>query len=306
MEVVRTFLESSTIHGLGYISSTRKNVRLFWILIVIMGFSGAGLLIKSSFKSWSESPVKTTIETLPITRITLPKLTVCPPRNTFTNLNYDMMINENKTLTEEMRDEMFDFALHVIQENTVYTNYSPLIEYDRFYNRYHGYTKPNNPISTTQGLTYLIDTCATSGAITTQYYGERFQPDLVRKKLYYRVTVNPPQSLPDNKNFTLHLHLEKVSVPSGLDRLSISKKGLNFGYAHLDTDQMTFYTNFTNSKKIVKTILTRDISNNDLDTLNMDVMPGFRFKWWYTSTEVKVIPDPKYKDEERIKLHIRR
>ena len=111
MEGVRTFLESSTIHGLTYISTTQKYARLFWILVVMTGFVGASLLIKESFDSWSESPVKTTIETLPISEITLPKVTVCPPKNTFTDLNYDLMMTKNITLTDEMRDKMFKLDL---------------------------------------------------------------------------------------------------------------------------------------------------------------------------------------------------
>ena len=95
MEEVTTFLESSTIHGLTYISTTRKYVRLFWLLVVVTGFSGAGYLIRESFVSWSESPIKTTIETLPISDIMFPKVTVCPPKNTFTDLNYDLMMTEN-------------------------------------------------------------------------------------------------------------------------------------------------------------------------------------------------------------------
>ena len=98
MEGITTFLESSSIHGLTYISTTRKYARLFWILVVITGFSVASFLIKESFDSWSESPVKTTIETLPIAEIKLPKVTVCPPKNTFTDLNYDLMMTENMTL----------------------------------------------------------------------------------------------------------------------------------------------------------------------------------------------------------------
>ena len=87
MEKLNTFLESSTIHGLSYIAAGRKYVRLFWILVVIGGFSGAGVIIYQSFQSWADSPVKTTIETLPITEITFPKVTVCPPKNTYTDLN---------------------------------------------------------------------------------------------------------------------------------------------------------------------------------------------------------------------------
>ena len=103
---LRTFLETSTIHGLAYISTSRKYVKSFWILIVMGGFIGAGVLINQSFENWNESPVKTTIETLPITNLKFPKVTVCPPKNTYTNLNYDLMMVQNMTFA---RDSTHDF-----------------------------------------------------------------------------------------------------------------------------------------------------------------------------------------------------
>ena len=97
-EDIKNYLENSTVHGLVYISTTRKLWRLFWILIVCGGFTGAIYLIHLSFQSWNESPIKTTIETLPISEVTFPKITVCPPKNTYTNLNYDLIKVSNKTL----------------------------------------------------------------------------------------------------------------------------------------------------------------------------------------------------------------
>ena len=111
MKGLTAFLESSTIHGLAYIATGRRYVRLFWILVVIGGFTGAGVIIYQSFESWAESPVKTTIETLPITEITFPKVTVCPPKNTFTDLNYDLMMTENMTLDNNIRYELAKLAL---------------------------------------------------------------------------------------------------------------------------------------------------------------------------------------------------
>ena len=66
MEAVRTFLESSTIHGLAYIATatSKKYVKLLWTFVVIAGFTCAGILINASFKGWNENPVKTTIETV--------------------------------------------------------------------------------------------------------------------------------------------------------------------------------------------------------------------------------------------------
>ena len=42
MENIKLFLETSTIHGLSYITGSRPWVKLFWIVTVISGFITAG------------------------------------------------------------------------------------------------------------------------------------------------------------------------------------------------------------------------------------------------------------------------
>ena len=299
MEVARTFLESSTIHGVEYILSTRKTARLFWIMVVTFGFTGAVLLIRASFQTWAESPVKTTIKTLPISEITLPKLTVCPPKNTFTDMNYDIMRTENRTLTENLRNEMFNFALTILHENNANMDTSLLIESDRYYNWYHGYTKVHD-ISTTEyyGLRYKIYTSATKGLITTQYYGKPFELDLVERKVFYNVYVYPPQRVKDFKNVTLHFKLDKFSMSGSniLDRVKLSR-------LELSDAMTTAKTNFTppGSHKSAMSLM-RHITNYDIKTIRLDVMPGFKFSWWYTcmgctGNYVEILPEPKYKDE---------
>ena len=111
MEGVRTFLESSTIHGLGYIPATRKLVKLFWMAVVITGFTCASIMIYQSFKDWQDNPVTTTIDTSPIKEMTFPQVTVCPPKNTFTDLNYDLMMTENITLDHDKRTELTNYRV---------------------------------------------------------------------------------------------------------------------------------------------------------------------------------------------------
>ena len=114
MEYIKIFLESTTIHGLSYISTTKRIVKLFWIFVVLSGFTGAGFMIYQSFQSWNESPVKTTIETRPITEITFPKVTVCPPKNTYTDLNYDLVKASNMTLDNTTREELANYAMELL------------------------------------------------------------------------------------------------------------------------------------------------------------------------------------------------
>ena len=92
MGVFKQFLENSTVHGLSYISSSKSISRFLWTLVVVSGFSFACVLIYQSYQSWESSPVSTTIETRPISEIKFPKITVCPPKNTFTNLNFDLNV----------------------------------------------------------------------------------------------------------------------------------------------------------------------------------------------------------------------
>ena len=105
-------------------------------------------MIFESFENWREKPISTTIETLPISEITFPNVTVCPPKDLFLNLNQDIRKSEKVKLTEDLRNELIDFARDVIQDqyyNEVMTNLSKFQDPDRYYNWYHGYTELTYP-----------------------------------------------------------------------------------------------------------------------------------------------------------------
>ena len=200
MEGFRAFLENSTIHGLGYISTTRRLIRLFWILIVFIGFSGAGVLIYQSFKGWSESPVRTTTETQPIDKLTFPKVTVCPPKHTYTDLNYDLMMAQNMTLDSDTRNELVSYAKESLNDqvyDTVINNLNKLEDDDRYYNWYHGYTEISAPIPNFKeyDFQYQVITAAISGNISTQNFGRLFDAELVEKSINYRIDVKPPSKV---------------------------------------------------------------------------------------------------------------
>ena len=215
MGKIKLFLESSTIHGLTYISTTRKYVKLFWIIVVLTGFTGAGILIYESFQAWDESPVTTTIETLPITEITFPKVTVCPPKNTFTNLNYDIMRTEKMTLDNDTRNKLSNYATKLLLDalhKEIMDNVSTVLDENMFYNWYHGLSSINIPYDSARGLSYVLTTFATSGSISTQYFGDKFDIDKLSTNYEYVFTIRAPTSVKDNLNLTLHFAIEKNSM----------------------------------------------------------------------------------------------
>ena len=144
MEVVRKFLESSTIHGLSYIAANRGLVRLLWICVVIAGFTGAAVLINQSFSSWADSPISTTIETMPISELEFPNVTVCPPRNSLTNLNPDIVRSSKISPNEGQRKTLSKQVSDVVSTSNMekkWTDYRECEEKDRYRNQYLGVSK---------------------------------------------------------------------------------------------------------------------------------------------------------------------
>ena len=102
MEIVKEFFESSTIHGLTYISTAKVTInsnilspylshqttitKCSWAIVVCLGFIGAGILIHRSYDKWQESPIETTITTHPLDGLDFPTVTVCPPKGSNTAL----------------------------------------------------------------------------------------------------------------------------------------------------------------------------------------------------------------------------
>ena len=306
MERISTFLESSTIHGLTYISTTRKYARIFWILVVLAGFSAAGYMIYSSFQSWDESPIKTTVETLPIDEIKFPKVTVCPPRNTYTDLNYDLMLAENVSLTEEMKDELVNKAEKIIDEHTFMGDLDVLQEDDRYYNWYYGYSEMRRSYTSksSEKLVQKIFTSATSGVITTQYFDEQFNPSLERRKVYYGVRVYPPESVRKNKNVTLHFNLERLSN-SGMTKGSWDDLKLDGRFLELELTSAS--SNFTppaaDTYSYRWIVLDRNLKD-DFKNIQIERMPGFRFSWYYSGLDESVSPDSRYSNSENNRLFI--
>ena len=136
MDGVKEFLQSSTIHGLIYIASSRRNVRLFWLCVVTAGFIGAGLMIRQSFSEWASRPVSTTIETLPISGVPFPNISVCPPRSSFTTLIPDLVMSREMVFDDEKRLELSNYVSEAVFEANYKAKYDEFLEYSQSEGQY--------------------------------------------------------------------------------------------------------------------------------------------------------------------------
>ena len=200
MKTFKEFLESSTIHGLVYISISRSFVRIFWIFVVFIGFTGAVYLINQSFSSWANSPVATTIATKPITDLELPNVIVCPPRNSFTSLNPDLVRARGVKLGEAERKELVDSVPDSVYDSSLNAQYLDFLQYrkntgqDKYRDWYMGASKVNLPSRdpNTAMYSYSFDTTKLTGHFTSPDFGQPFDRNsfasVLRTRLYITVS----------------------------------------------------------------------------------------------------------------------
>lgn len=173
MDHVSSFLETSTIHGFSHIATSKRFARVFWIFVVCFGFLGAVFLINSSFEAWNVSPVNTIIETQSIKGLEFPKVAVCPPRNTYTNLNYDILnANHTSRLDESAISLIINTTVAKMQELEAEVATANFFEDEnRFRNWYYKFDKSFKkfPESNFIQTSYLVEVSSVVNVFRTKF-----------------------------------------------------------------------------------------------------------------------------------------
>ena len=126
-----------------------------------------------------------------------------------------------------------------------------------------------------------------SGSIKTQYFGDKYDPDKIDRKLLYGIWIYPPAHVVNNPNFTLTLMIEKLSMTVSGDSKDIIRVG-EVEYP----DQNFVVQNFTAPDSYIIIQLQRDVAEAEVDANgNLPSMPGFSVKWSYNED---INPDSKY------------
>ena len=299
-------MQVSSIHGFGHIVSTRRYSRLFWILVVIFGFSVAIYLIYVSFNDWSESPVSTTLETLPISKIKFPKVIVCPPKNTRTNLNYDLILSENLTLDNEGKKDFAKFineSLLDIIYNSIYEELRTYGDIENYRDWYDGITQLELPLDETS--TYLqttttkkitLTTYATSGTFVTPKFGEKFDPNefslLAKFKLVIKVPSSVFQSRFDENTDTenpveLILEIFYDAIEKHDQRNYETVEILSDSYETLQSSNERIVRKIALNKRSIYVEFTRSLTQEEVDNWNTRRMTGMTVSWRYSSSSVE-------------------
>ena len=294
MEGVKEFLESTTIHGLVYISTAKTAFsKLFWVVVVVVGFLTAAFLIQRSFSDWEENPFSTSIETYPISKALYPRVTVCPPVGTNTALNNDLVKADIATLDQEKRDELIKLAGLLLQEEEIATIIkveNSFEEEGKYRNWYEGYSRVTLPYVEFGTQQYRPFTSKTSGSITTPWFQEKFSAERFMNKAQYIYYIRVPDNISVRAYLRMDMMMDTKETSGGTENITIVQPGDRsraemFSYSanvtvakkwHIATPEYVYITGEDNRLAVD---FERDIPKDSLENWRQKRMTGCRFTW---------------------------
>ena len=134
-------------------------------------------------------------------------------------------------------------------------------------------------------LEYPVYTAASSGTISTKYFQRKFDASKIDLNLRFSLIITTPPLAQSNENVTLYYEMEKISLQdlsSGLELYYFD------GYGYLKQEDKYISVNITAPKKSYYVNLDRKkVQEEDLKTMKVNLMPGFKIKWSYENKEMK-------------------
>ena len=209
MDILKEFLEATTIHGLYYISTCKSwFAKAGWMVVVALGFAASTFLIHSSFADWAESPVATTITPHPVADLPFPNVTICPPKGLNGALKYDLMKLATRNMSSEKKEELLQ-NIALIFNNEGGKDFAKLINETNLENFYKGYQEV-----TQESYEILIKMSNPEGTFESPFYRQNLtdhlRRQLIKQKIHFKLELDIiKEMLGDKGTIELQLHVDQ-------------------------------------------------------------------------------------------------
>ena len=238
----------------------------------------------------------TTIETKAISELNLPVVTVCPPKGTFTNLNYDLVTINNTLMGEDQIKSLKTF----IHKAIIDQEFEAVSEEDKSYmikgkyeSWFKGITQFTLPETKTK-TTFYLWTTASVGEAETPNFGADYSKKSFPLKLSYILLIFPPKNISSTKDKLFNLEIQvntKKYEGEGSEWIEISPTGfptsemikLSGPVVKNKTYPVIMRTRKNTRQMLIR--YERRFTEKDLLDWSEKINTGFRAKWYYTDTE---------------------
>ena len=316
---LKDYFDVSSIHGFGHVNGQTSFGKIFWLFVVTSGFVFAGVLVGQSFESWRSNPISTVIETKPILESKFPDVVVCPPENTFTNLNLDLMNADNIVLDEKLRESLVNRTTEMILDEeffSAYADQNDVLEGNKYKNWYTGFTLA----SLSYSKLVQVSTSSESGSFSSPFYGKPFKANKFQIEADYEILISPPKNISrfrSGKGYdNLCVEINKDTSDNSIKEVKETVKwyqGYSFGQLldGFQTETRCFkgkdFKQSITRARYVKLAFYRVFSKRAFEVWKNKRFTGMNVSWYYTDSEgqkIKIVPEPKYLNEEANQIFI--
>ena len=206
-------------------------------------------------------------------------------------MNYDIIQSDKVKFDKEEKEKLLKVSLDIIQDplyDEMMTNISKVEDPDLYYNWYRGYTDIMPPYYTedTNQLYYHVSSSATSGNISTKYFGDTFDANKVDGNIRIVISVNVPHSVIGDNDTTLMFNVKKVTMQkySSNDQMHFvfcSLVGFGCPTTNIAADLAQWDKNISVETYLYNLVLDRKVLFEDIKNMKVDKMPGFSVSWHY-------------------------
>ena len=168
------------------------------MLVVCLGFIGAGILIGKSYKEWQEKPIATSITTHPIDDLDFPNVTICPPRDSNTALYHDLVKAGNGPLSDQNRERLRRSAYEILMEpshgayNKKMRPMSHMGNLDQVVQGFHSLPIPYNDANG-----FKIKMWNLNGTITTPWFQKDYVVEYYQEDKEFLMVLELPDNIKD-------------------------------------------------------------------------------------------------------------
>ena len=160
--------------------------------------------------AWQASPIVTTITTHPVDDLDFPTVTVCPPKDSNTALNYDLILAKDVSFTDDMREKLMDAVWTSFIENEHTTYVAKLMDIanpSSMGEIYKGHLSVPLPYGSSKGFRTLL--YAIEGNINSPNLSPTVgvDPNKEINELLYVLTI-APWSMEDNCSMVIELQAD--------------------------------------------------------------------------------------------------
>ena len=244
--------------------------------------------------------MSTTIETRSISDLAFPGVVICPPKNSFTTLNPDLIRSDKNSWdqnTTRRLEEIFIEAMFDLNVENKYKTMSSFFEKDMFFNWYKGESmlefpsiKKKSRWGLYQGYVtrFSPQTSAVSGSFSTPYFGEIFHEEDFELGLFFYINIYVPDKERENGSISLVIDIN-YDIEGKKEYAYVSCSDTCSSFEMLNATEKKYKKEYSLKGDVFYIVsfvrrIRRDESTYQRHT-------GMRVSWYYNDT---VQPDQKY------------